>query len=125
MKGRGPVPLIQVHLNRDVFDAHHDAIGRAIHDAQVEVLGIPADDRFQVFQPHGDGELKFDPGYNGVDRRSLLVIRVVAVHMYPVRTKQAFFQALVDRLEPLGIRREDVLVCLTENGFEDWYAGRI
>jgi hypothetical protein len=30
----------------------------------------------------------------------------------------------VDKLEPLGIRREDVLICLAENGFEDWWAGR-
>jgi hypothetical protein len=118
------LPLIHVHLNRAAFDAHHEAIGHAIHEAQIEALGIPADDRFQIFQPHDAGELKFDPGYNGVDRRDLLVIRVTAVHMYPVATKQAFFRAVVDKLQPLGIRREDVLICLTENGFEDWYAGR-
>jgi hypothetical protein len=118
------LPLIQVHLNRDVFDAHHEDIGRAIHEAQIEALGIPADDRFQIFQPHDAGELKFDPGYNGVDRRDLLVIRVTAVHMYPTATKQAFFRTVVDKLEPLGVRREDVLICLTENGFDDWYAGR-
>jgi hypothetical protein len=118
------VPLIHVHLDREVFTASHEAIGNAIHDAQIEALGIPADDRFQIFQPHDAGELKFDPGYNGVDRRSLLVIRVIAVHMYPVSTKQAFFAAVVAKLEPLGIRPQDVLISLTENGFEDWYAGK-
>jgi Tautomerase enzyme len=119
------MPLIQVHLERDVFTATHEAIGDAIHDAQIETLGIPADDRFQIFLPHDAGELKFDPGYNGVDRQNLLVIRVVAVHMYPVSTKKQFFQAVVERLVPLGIRAEDVLISLTENGFEDWYAGKL
>ena len=119
------MPLIQVDLDREVFDKSHEDIGNAIHDAQIEALGIPADDRFQVFQPHNPGELTFDPGYNGVDRRALLVIRVVAVHMYPVATKQAFFRTVVAKLEPLGIRREDVLISLTENGYEDWYAGKI
>jgi hypothetical protein len=119
------VPLIQVHLDRQVYDKSHEDIGNAIHDAQIQALGIPADDRFQIFQPHDAGELKFDPGYNGVERRSLLVIRVIAVHMYPVATKQVFFKAVVDRLEPLGIRPQDVLISLTENGFEDWYAGKI
>jgi hypothetical protein len=119
------VPLIQVHLNRDLFDASHDDIGRAIHEAQIAALGIPADDRFQVFLPHDAGEIKFDPGYNGVDRRDLLVIRVVAVHMYDAATKKKFFQTLVEKLEPLGIRREDVLISLTENGIHDWYAGKI
>jgi hypothetical protein len=118
------VPLIQVHLNRDVFDKSHEDIGEAIHDAQIEALGIPADDRFQIFQPHDAGQLKFDPRYNAVDRRDLLVIRVIAVRMYDTATKQALFSAIVRRLAPLGIRPEDVLISLTENGVEDWYAGR-
>ena len=119
------MPLIHVHLDRALHEKSHEAIGNAIHDAQIEALGIPADDRFQIFQPHDAGELKFDPGYNGVDRQSLLVIRVIAVHMYDVATKRRFFQAVVDRLLPLGIRPEDVLISLTENGFEDWYAGKL
>jgi Tautomerase enzyme len=119
------VPLIHVHLDREVFDKSHEGIGNAIHDAQIEALGIPADDRFQIFQPHDAGELKFDTGYNGVERRHLLVIQVTAVHMYPSAIKQAFFRTVVDKLEPLGIRPQDVLISLTENGFEDWYAGKI
>ena len=119
------MPLIQVHLNRDLFDARHEEIADAIHEAQIEALEIPADDRFQVFLPHDAGEIKFDPGYNGVERRSLLVIRVVAVHMYGTVTKKAFFKAVVDRLAALDVRPEDVLICLTENGGDDWYAGRI
>jgi hypothetical protein len=119
------MPLIEVSLARDTFDKSHEAIGNAIHEAQIAALGIPADDRFQIFSPRDAGELKFDPGYNGVDRQNLLVIRVVAVHMYPVATKQAFFRAVVERLVPLGIRPEDVLISLTENGFEDWYAGKL
>ena len=119
------MPLIQVHLARDTFDKLHERIGDAIHDAQIAALGIPADDRFQIFQPHDPGELRFDPGYNGVQRRNLLVVRVIAVHMYDVATKQRLFRAVVERLEPLGIRPEDVLISLTENGFEDWYAGKL
>jgi hypothetical protein len=118
------MPLIQVDLDRGLFEASHAAIGDAIHDAQIEALGIPADDRFQVFRPRGDGELKFDPGYNGVDRRSLVLIQVTAVHMYPVAVKRRFFETLVAKLAPLGIRTEDVLISLVENGFEDWFAGK-
>jgi hypothetical protein len=119
------MPLIHVHLARETFDAGHQKIGDAIHDAQIEALGIPADDRFQIFTPHDAGELRFDAGYNGVDRQNLLVIQVIAVHMYDVATKRRFFQAVVERLEPLGVRPEDVLISLTENGFEDWYAGKL
>jgi hypothetical protein len=118
------MPLIQVDLDRGLYERAHAVIGDAIHDAQIEALGIPADDRFQVFRPHGADELKFDPGYNGVDRSSLLLIQVTAVHMYPVAVKRRFFETLVEKLAPIGVRREDVLISLVENGFEDWYAGK-
>ena len=119
------MPLIQVHLDRGLYEQHHEEIGHAIHQAQVAALGIPADDRFQVFSPHEPGELKFDPAYNDVDRRQLLLIRVIAVQMYATAVKQSFFRAVIERLLPLGIRAEDVLICLTENAAHDWYAGRI
>jgi hypothetical protein len=118
------MPLIQVDLDRGLYESSQDAIGKAIHEAQIEALGIPADDRFQVFRPHDPGELRFDPGYNGVDRRSLLLIQVTAVHMYPVAVKRRFFETVVAKLAPLGVRAEDVLISLVENGFEDWYAGK-
>lgn len=118
------MPLIQVDLDRGLYEASSDVIGKAIHDAQIEALGIPADDRFQVFRPHESGELRFDPGYNGVDRRSLLLIQVTAVHMYPVAVKRKFFETVVAKLAPLGVRAEDVLISLVENGYEDWYAGK-
>ena len=118
------MPLIQVDLSRELYERAHDAIGDAIHAAQIEALGIPSDDRFQVFYPHESGEVKFDAGYNGVDRRGLVLVRVTAVHMYPVSTKRTFFEAVAAKLAPIGIRTEDLLISLTENGFEDWFAGR-
>jgi hypothetical protein len=47
------------------------------------------------------------------------------VHMYSVATKQRFFAALVERFAEVGVRTEDVLIAVVENGFEDWYAGRL
>lgn len=118
------MPLIQVDLDAWLYAREGAAIGDAIHEAQIEALGIPADDRFQSFRPHADGELKFDPGFNGVDRRSLVLIQVTAVHMYPVAVKRRFFETVAAKLAALGIRSEDVLISLVENGFEDWYAGK-
>jgi Tautomerase enzyme len=119
------MPLIQVDLRQELFDASHEQISRAIHAAQEEALGVPADDLFQVFRPRQEGELKFDPGYNGVDRRDMLLIQVLAVHMHPVSAKRAFFAAVVEHLGAIGIRPPDIHIAWAENGFEDWYAGRV
>ena len=33
------------------------------------------------------------------------------------------YKALVQRLEQAGVRRDDILVCVVDVGFDDWYAG--
>ncbi len=119
------MPLIQIDLRRELFDASHHEISRAVHEAQMETLGTPDDDLFQVFRPRDTAELKFDPGYNNVERQDLLLIQVLAVHMHPVAAKQAFFRAVVEKLGVIGIRSSDIHIALSENGFEDWYAGRL
>jgi len=119
------VPLIQVDLDRDLFESSGNQLSSALHQAQLDALEIPADDLFQVFTPHGPGELRFDPTYNGVDRQRLVLLRITMVHMYSVATKQKLYRAVVDRLGEVGVRAEDVLISVVENGFEDWYAGRL
>jgi hypothetical protein len=119
------VPLIQIDLDRELFDTHGDQLSAAVHKAQIEALDIPSDDLFQVFTPHGPGELRFDPGYNGVDRQQLLLLRITMVHMYDLATKQRLFRAIVERFAEAGIRPEDILISVVENGVEDWYAGRL
>ena len=118
------MPLIQVDLAQHIYDELHEQLSTEIQAAQVEALDITPDDLFHVFRPHGPGELKFDPGYNNVDRRDLLLIHITMVHMYPVSKKRALFETIVRRLGALGIRPEDILISVVENGFEDWYAGR-
>ncbi|MGH3165068.1 MAG: tautomerase family protein, partial [Trebonia sp.] len=80
---------------------------------------------FQVFRPREAGELVFDPGYGGVDRRDLIVIQVLMVHMHSVELKRELYRHIVTRLSAIGIRREDIQIAVTENGYEDWYAGRL
>ena len=119
------MPLIEVDLDRAVYDAKHEQISAEIHQAQIDALAIPADDLFQIFRPHEAGELKFDPTYGGVDRQSLMVIHITMVHRYPVTLKKALYKAIVERLEAIGIRHEDIQIAVVENGYEDWYAGKL
>src|SRR5215204_5626630 len=114
------VPLIQIDLDRDLFDSLGDKLSDAVHQAQVDALDIPSDDLFQVFTPHGPGELRFDSAYNGVDRQRLLLLRITMVHMYPVATKQRLYRAIVERFTDAGVRAEDILISVVENGYEDW-----
>lgn len=117
------MPLVRVDLDRDLYDRLHAEIGLEVHQAQIDTISIPVNDKFQIFTPHDANELKFDPTYNDVDRQSLVVIQITLVHLYSVKTKTALYREIVRRLEVLGIRPEDILISLVENGFEDWYGG--
>jgi hypothetical protein len=119
------MPLIRVDLDRTLFEEKGDQIGAAIHEAQFDTIKVAEDDLFQVFHPHDAGEIKFDPAYGGVDRRSLMVIQVIAVHKHSVAVKRELYRAIVHNLGAIGIRPEDILIAIIENGFEDWYAGKL
>lgn len=119
------MPLIQVHLDQDLFDSHGDQLSAAVHQAQIDTLCIPQDDLFQVFTVHGPGELRFDPGYNNVERQRLVLLQITMVGMYDDSTKKGLFKAIVERFAESGVRPEDVLISVIENGIDDWYAGRL
>ena len=98
------------------------AILEAIHAGLDRGTGH-LDDLFQVFRPHDDGELVFSPDFGGADRQDLILLRITMAHMFPVDTKRRMYKALVQRLEQAGVRRDDILVCVVDVGFDDWYAG--
>lgn len=117
------MPMVQIDLRRDVFAEKGEAISAAIHQGLIEGLDMPADDLFQVFRPHDEGELVFSPTYGGADRRDLVLVRITMVHMFSAETKSRMYKSVVQHLEKAGLRHEDILVCVVEVGFEDWYAG--
>ena len=117
------MPMVQIDLRRDVFQEKGKAISQAIHAGLIEGLDMAADDLFQVFRPHDDGELVFSPDFGGADRQDLILLRITMAHMFPVDTKRQMYKALVQRLEQAGVRRDDILVCVVDVGFDDWYAG--
>jgi hypothetical protein len=119
------MPLVRIDLTQALYDDLHEEIGLAVHQAQIDSIKIPVDDKFQVFTPHHESELKFDPQYNNVDRRSLVVIQITLVQLYSVKTKRALYAAIVAALAELGIRPEDILISLVENTYEDWYGGTL
>ncbi len=104
-----------------------DALGRAVHDALVETIAIPPDDRFQVLTSHDGttGTLRYDPDYLGVHRDDDLVF--VVITMRSGRTnerKQALYHRITELAqEYAGTEPRNVFVSITENELPDWSFG--
>jgi phenylpyruvate tautomerase PptA (4-oxalocrotonate tautomerase family) len=119
------MPFVRIDALRADSD-RLDALGRAVHDALVETIGIPPDDRFQVLVSH-DGissTLRFDD-YLGVHRDD--GITYVAITMRSGRTpaqKQALYRRIAELAhEYAETEPRNVFVTLTENESIDWSLG--
>ena len=60
------MPLVRIDLNTGKPAASRSEMGKLVHRAMVEVLGVPEDDRFQVITEHPAGELIVTPSYLGI-----------------------------------------------------------
>jgi hypothetical protein len=118
------VPLVHIDLERSLAERLGEQISDGIHKALVDALDMTPSDKFQIFRTHAPEEIVFDPTYNDVDRQQLISIQILMVHMYDVATKYAMFDQIAQRLHAIGVRPDDLLISVVENGFEDWYAGK-
>lgn len=117
------MPLIQVDLKRSVFKDKGKEISSAIHNSLVAGLGMDTTDLFQVFRPHDEGEIIFSPTYGNRDRHDLIIIRITMVNMFSLEQKKKTYKELTKRLVDIGIRCDDILVCVVENSAENWSLG--
>ncbi|WEB44952.1 tautomerase family protein [Streptomyces yunnanensis] len=94
------------------------ALGRAVHDALIETIGIPPDDHFQVLVGHDGVNSTLRHGtYFGVQRDDGIVY--VAITLRAGRTdeqKQALYRRIAELAwEYAGTEPRNVFVTLTEN----------
>ncbi|WP_437051942.1 tautomerase family protein [Streptomyces sp. enrichment culture] len=103
-----------------------DALGRAVHDALVETLGIPRDDRFQVPTAHDGARsaLRYDDCL-GAHRDEGLVFEAITVRSgRTTGQKQALYRRIAELAGACaGTEPRNVFVTLTENTSADWSLG--
>lgn len=119
------MPFVRIDALR-ADSATLDALGRAVQEAIVESLGVPATDRFQVLVSH-DGvtsKLTYD-NYLGIERDDGIVF--VAIMMREGRTtaqKQALYRRIAELAkEYAGTDPRNVFISVTENQSVDWSMG--
>lgn len=117
------MPMVQVDLRKELFESKGREISQAIHQSLIDGLAMDPTDLFQVFRPHDPQELIFSTNYAGRNREDLLLIRVTMVRMFSLADKQLLKSLLTKNLCSIGIRCDDILLCILENGGEDWSIG--
>jgi len=119
------MPLVRISLREGKSASYRAALGEAIHQAMVETINVPADDRFQTFAEHSSGRLVYARKYLGIEHSDDIIF--VQITLNAGRTldqKRALYRALAENLSRNpGLRKEDLLVSLVEVPKENWSFG--
>ena len=118
------MPLVRISLSK-ASASSLSKIGDAVHQAMVETIAIPPEDRFQVFDVHEPEELIYDPSFYGIQRSAgFLAIQITLASGRTVEVKKRLYARIAALLgQYAGVRAEDVFVSLLEVGAADFSLG--
>jgi 4-oxalocrotonate tautomerase len=119
------MPLVRIDLHQGHAEQELATIGDVVHQAMVETIAVPADDRFQVITEHPPGRIRYDRHYLGVERDDgIVLIQITLARGRSVEQKEALYRRIADGMaERAGVAPGNVFVSLVEVGREDWSFG--
>jgi 4-oxalocrotonate tautomerase len=119
------VPFVRIGVSESSSAEQRRAIADGVHQAMVEAIGIPRDDRFQLIDAYDSNSMIADSQYLGIQRSNRgLFVQIFLRAGRAVELKQKLYARIADLLrESAQVRREDVFITLTENQLEDWSFG--
>lgn len=118
------MPLIRIDLLPGRSPDQITAIADAVHDAIVDVYGIPPRDRFQVINELPAGRIIAQDAGLGFERSGgVVMIQIFTQRGRTDDAKQALYARIASGLEAVGVAGEDVFIGYVENGPQDWSFG--
>ncbi|OBA63327.1 hypothetical protein A5647_05790 [Mycobacterium sp. 1100029.7] len=118
------MPLVRIDLPQSISAQRGDVIAEVVYQTLVDVMGVPANDRFQVVT-QGTARLHIDPHYLDIDRTpEAFLVDITLNAGRTTELKQQFYAELVARLhDQAAVNPADVMVVLTEVAKENWSFG--
>jgi hypothetical protein len=92
----------------------------AILKGMVDGLEMPDDDLFQIFRLHQPGELVFSRTHPNADRTDIIFVEILASPVYSAEQMQKGLAAIANELAKIGIKRDNLLLMVTEA--KAWHA---
>jgi phenylpyruvate tautomerase PptA (4-oxalocrotonate tautomerase family) len=119
------MPLVRIDLLQGTTAAYRQALSDGVHQAMIEALQIPSDDRFQVVTEHAPGGMVYDPQYLGIQRNDKIVfVQITASAGRKPMQKRKLYKRLAELLQANpGLAPENLLINLVEVVWENWSFG--
>src|SRR6516162_7190926 len=113
------MPLVRISLRKGKSGAYRRALADGVHQAMVEAIDAPLQDRFQIVTEHSATDLIYDPAYLGIARSDDIVIvqSTLSFGRKPPQ-KRKLFQRVVEILgQNPGLRPQDIVINLIETAW--------
>ena len=119
------MPLVRIALREGTSPEYRRAIADGVHQAMIDAMAIPPDDRFQVISEYSAENLIYDPQYLGIKRSDRVVfVQITLSAGRKPGQKRALYKRIAELLAKApGLRPEDVVINLVEVAWENWSFG--
>ena len=120
------MPLVKVNLLKGRSAADKDSIATSIQAALVSTLGIPDEDRFQVFNEYDAEHFRHTRGYLGMAYTDqLLIVEITFIVGRDDEVKKSLLAEINRNLVAAGVvGADDTFVLITEIGRANVSFGR-
>jgi 4-oxalocrotonate tautomerase len=119
------MPLVRIALREGKSDQYRRAVADGVHQAMVEAIDAPPQDRFQIITQHSANDLIYDPTYLAIERSDdIVLVQITLSAGRKPPQKRKLFQRMAELLQKNpGLRPQDLMVNLVEVAWENWSFG--
>jgi 4-oxalocrotonate tautomerase len=119
------MPLVRISLLKGKSEQYRRALGDGVHQAMIEAIDAPAQDRFQIITEHSANDLIYDPSYLGIERGDdIVIVQITLSAGRKPPQKRKLYKRIAEILEKNpGLRPQDLVINLVEVAWENWSFG--
>jgi 4-oxalocrotonate tautomerase len=119
------MPLVRISLREGKSEQYRKAVADSVHQALVEAMDAPAQDRFQIVTEHSANDLIYDPSYLGIERSDDIVfVQITLSTGRKLAQKRKLYQRMAEILaKNAGLRPQNLMINLVEVAWENWSFG--
>jgi 4-oxalocrotonate tautomerase len=119
------MPLVRIALCEGKSEQYRKAVADGVHQAMVEALDVPPQDRFQILTEHSASGLIYDPSYLGIDRDDdIVIVQITLSTGRKLAQKRRLYQRIAEILgKNAGLHPQNLVINLVEVAWENWSFG--
>lgn len=119
------MPLTRIDVTDAISSDRLRALADALHQAEVETIGITPDNRHQLIHVHQAGQIITDGRFMDLDRgEEQVVIQITLRRGRSPQAKRDLYARIADlAAAKAGIEPKNILVSLVETDSADWSFG--